>query len=213
MMAGGAAGAIFGGGARGATATGEALLGRPQARKAGAGTPRARSAPVRLTGEELAPFDVPIGDLRAAALNWYNENLVDTGLTVTNEHDGRAIRFEPAGAQKTERVGEGLLRAVPAIPEMLRTGRPLGSQPDRKGREVIRAWHRYAAAAEVGGRRHDAVLVVRERPDGTFHYSLQHYSDSAGAGSSTSQTGVNPLSRPGIRAPLEGGPGADETID
>ena len=66
MMAGGVTGLLFGGGMRGATATGEALLGRPQARKAGAGAPPApsapsaparaepRGAPAPVTGEELA---------------------------------------------------------------------------------------------------------------------------------------------------------------
>jgi len=50
MMAGGAAGAIFGGGVRGATATGQALLGRPQARESGFGTraaPSVAPSPVR----------------------------------------------------------------------------------------------------------------------------------------------------------------------
>ena len=70
MMAGGAAGAIFGGGARGATATGEALLGRPQARKSGAGAPPARSVPSAPARAEPsgtpAPVDVRGGDRRAS---------------------------------------------------------------------------------------------------------------------------------------------------
>ena len=45
MMAGGVTGLLFGGGMRGATATGEALLGRPQIRKSSAGAPRAPSVP------------------------------------------------------------------------------------------------------------------------------------------------------------------------
>ena len=214
MMAGGAAGAIFGGGVRGATATGEALLGRPQARKAGAGKPRtpsvppataradlrgtpapvddrggarptpaAEPAPIRLTGEELVPLDAAFGDLRDVAFDWYNENLVDAGVTVTNEHDGRVIRFERAGAEKTQRVGEDLLRTVPAIPEMLQTGRPLEPQPDRGRRPEIRAWHSYAATAEIGGEQRKMILTVRERRDGSFHYSLHHDVGGAGAGS------------------------------
>ena len=214
MMAGGAAGAIFGGGVRSATATGEALLGRPQTRKAGAGAPPAPSVPsasaqaepggtpapvdarggerpppptervaVRLTGEELAPFDAPRDVLRAAALRWYNENLVDTGLTVTNEHDGRVIRFEHPGARKTKTGGDDILRLVPAIPEMLRTGRLLDSRPDRKGRRETLAWHRYMVVAEVGGQKRNVTLTVRERTDGTFHYSLHRKVESTGGGS------------------------------
>ena len=165
MMAGGAAGAIFGGGVRGATATGEALLGRPQVRQAGAGAPPALPVPVRLTGEELAPFDVPIGDLRAEPRS--------TGTTKTWPIPASASPMSMTGGRFGSRAREhrkpsgsarGCCTPCPAFPMLLRTGRPLGSQPDRQGREVIRAWHRYAATPEVAGRRHVAVLVVRERP-------------------------------------------------
>ena len=203
MMAGGAAGAIFGGGVRGATATGQALLGRretpqdPQTDAVAPPPPRATEtdageAPdvpgaaadirpaIRLTGEELVSFDSSFQDLRDAALDWYNENLVDTGVTVTNEHDGRVIRFERAGAQKTKSAGEDILRLVPAVPEMLRTGRLIDTRADRKGRRETLAWHRYAALAEVGGRRRNVTLTVRERPDGTFHYSLHRKAPGVG---------------------------------
>ena len=66
---GGAAGAIFGGGVRGATATGEALLGRPQARQAGAGAPPAPSVPSAPARAEPRGTSAPVsargGDRRA----------------------------------------------------------------------------------------------------------------------------------------------------
>ena len=172
------------------------------------------AAPVRLTGEELVPFNAPFDDLRDAALDWYNDNLVDTGFTVTNEHDGRVIRFERAGARKTKSAGEGILRLVPAIPEMLRLGLPLDSRPDRKGRPEIRAWHRYAATAETGGVQQTATLTVRERPDGTFHYSLHREAESAGTGSVPGARTTGGKSQGPVTPPsLESGPDADENID
>ena len=61
MMAGGVAGAIFGGGVRAATATGEALLGRPRARKAGAGTRAAPSVAPPPASAEPRRTQVPVG--------------------------------------------------------------------------------------------------------------------------------------------------------
>ena len=71
MMAGGVTGLLFGGGVRGATATGEALLGRPQARKSGAGAPPAPSVPSAAARAEPrgapAPVDAREGDRPTSA--------------------------------------------------------------------------------------------------------------------------------------------------
>ena len=71
MMAGGVTGLLFGGGVRGATATGEALLGRPQVRKSSAGAPRAPSAPSAPAWAEPrgapAPVDAREGDRPTSA--------------------------------------------------------------------------------------------------------------------------------------------------
>ena len=57
---------------------------------------------IRLTGEELVSFDSSFQDLRDAALDWYNENLVDTGFTVTNEHDGPGDPLRARGGTQDE---------------------------------------------------------------------------------------------------------------
>lgn len=61
---------------------------------------------------------------------------------------------------------------VPAIPDLLRHATLLESSPDAFGRPAYKAFHTFAAAAELAGKRFDVILHVRETRDGTFHYSL-----------------------------------------
>ena len=63
------------------------------------------------------------------------------------------------------------------------TVRPLDTQADRRGCRDMLAWHRYVTTVEVDGQRRNVMLSVRERPDGTFHYSPHRERDGAGAGS------------------------------
>ena len=167
-------------------------------------------AAARITGTELAPLDAPFPVLRRRAEDWYNAKLVDTGATVTNVHDGRVIRFERAGAGKTNTAGEDILRMVSAIPDMLRAGRPLDTRPDRRGRSNVIAWHRYAATVDVGDQRRNVTLTVRERTDGTYHYSLHREDGDAGAGS----RGPRRIETQGQEAnrPYDSGPGAGANI-
>jgi hypothetical protein len=55
-----------------------------------------------------------------------------------------------------------ILMAVPAIPAMLAEARYLGSAPDPLHRPDIAKVHGFASTVEVGGRRLDVLLVVRE---------------------------------------------------
>jgi hypothetical protein len=55
-----------------------------------------------------------------------------------------------------------MLRAVPAIPVMLAGARYLGSAPDPLRRPDIAKVHGFASAVEIGGRRIDVLMVVRE---------------------------------------------------
>jgi Large polyvalent protein-associated domain 3 len=59
-----------------------------------------------------------------------------------------------------------MLLAVPAIPAMLAGARYLGSAHDPLHRPDIAEVHGFASAVEVGGRRIDVVMVVRENRQG-----------------------------------------------
>ena len=165
-----------------------------------------RTPVARLTGRELGREGIPLAILRGRARRWYRENLVEPGRTVVNENDGREIAFERAGARKTVVGGEELLRIVPAIPDILRRGRAVGApEPDNKGRAGT-TWHRYGGTVEVDGRPVNVLLTVRERPDGTFHYSLQHHAE-VGAGVRPLGQGVTPE---GTATSLDRAPGTAE---
>ena len=78
-------------------------------------------------------------------------------------------------------------------------------------RENVLAWHRYAATADIGGRRRNVTLTVRERPDGSFHYSLHREAESAGGGSEGPRR--NETQGHEANRPYESAPGAGENID
>lgn len=146
---------------------------------------REREPVVRLKGHELGPT-ASFQQLRAAAYRYYDENFVKAGMKVRNDQTGREISFSPVGLRRTIRVGEDLMRAIPAIPDMLRKGKLLQSEADREGRRSIKALHTFAAAVEIGDRRLDVVLIVRETKDGTYQYSLHRDRDF--------ETGARPVS-------------------
>src|SRR5262245_39843305 len=64
-----------------------------------------------------------------------------------------------------------LILAVPAIPAMLAAARYLGALAPRPPypSHVLR-YHLFAAAAEVAGRRVDALLIVQEDRQGQFYF-------------------------------------------
>jgi hypothetical protein len=88
------------------------------------------------------------------------------GHAVVNRRTGAAIGLDyERGLKNATAPGmpPALLLAVPAIPAMLAAARYLGALPPRPPYppHVLR-YHAFAARAEVGGRRVDAVLVAQE---------------------------------------------------
>jgi hypothetical protein len=102
---------------------------------------------------------------------WYRDNLV--GQTVENKATGMVIRFNARGAKKsTGRKGEDLYRVVPALREILASGRLVGTEADRKDRREVKAVHKLQAEVSLAGNTVSVIATVREMRDGTFHYDL-----------------------------------------
>jgi hypothetical protein len=74
-----------------------------------------------LKGDELGNVK-NIKELRDNAYRYYENRFVKSRLIVKNEQLGDIMFYSP-GLKKTTRVGEDLLRAIPAVPEMLKKGR------------------------------------------------------------------------------------------
>jgi hypothetical protein len=74
-----------------------------------------------------------------------------------------------------------MLLAVPAIPAMLAEARYLGSAPDPLRRPDIAKVHGFASAVEIGERRIDVVMVVRENRQGRLFLDRVEPREAAGA--------------------------------
>ena len=130
---GGAAGAIFGGGVRGATATGEALLGRPQARQAGAGAPPAPSVPSAPARAEPRGTSAPVSAR------------------------GRRRTSDYIGLRRDPELGRMLDRALDPVRARadLRTRRDIGETTPEQVEAIKAATRRdFGRAFDVTGFRH-----------------------------------------------------------
>jgi hypothetical protein len=123
----------------------------------------------RLTGDELGPA-TDLKQLQVLAKQYGFQKL--RGRVIVNRETGQAIEINRTGLKKSisGNRGSDLLRILPAIPEMLEHGRRIATVPETGKRHGIRATHIFESAAELGGKRLDTVLFVRERNDGSFFY-------------------------------------------
>lgn len=140
---------------------------------------------VILAGNELGVEFTGPDDYAAlvkAAGAWYKKNLVGKTIAMA---DGVPVTFNTRGMRETtERRGDYLLRAIPAIPEILAKGRIMpGAAGDRLG-IVKMTW--VAAKVRVADRDLNVMLSVREHTDGkSRQYSLHAL---GGVGGRFSQT-------------------------
>lgn len=177
----------------------------------------AEAEPISLTGAELGEH-ADIRSLRDAATRYFEDNL--QGRSVNNADLGKPISFDKKGKKKTIfGAGEDLLRAIPALPQLLERGKKISSEPEADPRSDVKVWHKLKASADVGGQRRDLIMTVREMRDGTFHYALNKDRDAVAGprdseipegGSSFERTAPNALeSRPGDDLNIEVGSNFD----
>lgn len=101
------------------------------------------------------------------------KNLV--GKRVRNRDDGVDIEINwqglkhDTGAQVTDKN----LVTLTKLPEMLEVAKRLRSEPDKAGRQHIKAVHTYGTRVDIDGVPYDVSLVVREHTDG--HRFYDHY--------------------------------------
>ncbi|OHC95542.1 MAG: hypothetical protein A2792_03360 [Sphingomonadales bacterium RIFCSPHIGHO2_01_FULL_65_20] len=122
---------------------------------------------------ELAASDVgadagaDIADVRSAAKNWYRANLLSKSAKTLN---GWSVSFNLRGMKKTLRGGEYLLRAVPAIRQIIEQGSLVETRPgDQTG---TKAMHLFASDVSIDGDVRRVGVFVRETPEGRYQYSL-----------------------------------------
>ena len=123
-----------------------------------------------LTGEEMGRMPknqaLRIKIMRDRAINWYRSNLA--GKTVTGS-DGAKVTFGRAGMKKsTSGKGEDLLRALPALRDLIEKG-AVRALP--QNRDEMKAYL-YAGTVQVSGEEMRLAVIVREDANGRRHYDL-----------------------------------------
>jgi len=134
----------------------------------------------RTTGKEFGPQSIKRRTLLQNLRAWYDRELVKADAEVTHQQTGLKIKFDGAGRKKMASLPDTMIRAVPAIPEILRKGRYAGPKPETKGRPGIEAWHYFVGRVEVAGNPVAVRLSVRKMANGHFLYSLDRPVDRGG---------------------------------
>jgi len=111
-----------------------------------------------------------VDELRKKASDFAKNNLA--GTAVTNIDSGLKVTITWQGLKKAvsgNTVREKLL-SVPAIPEMIKNGKFLCKEPDRKGRNTIKAVHKFTTDVDFSGEQRQGFILVRETTGGNFFY-------------------------------------------
>jgi hypothetical protein len=127
----------------------------------------AAPAKVTLKGDELGDYQ-SMKELRQKALA-HAESFI--GKKFTNAATGRSIVVPKTGVRHTIATGsDQLIKTVPAIPDLLKNGRLVKSEPDKRGDPNIIAVETYSAPIEIEGQQYHAIVKVKKYSDGRRFY-------------------------------------------
>lgn len=125
-----------------------------------------------LRGDEIGARTLDIAELRERAMAYYDQHLAPQA--VVREGFGE-VRFDGRGRRKTRATSADpdKLRLIPAIPDIIRHGRHVGSAPGRHADSAsIRRVHWFEGQVDLDGTLHTARVQVQERTDGRFYYNI-----------------------------------------
>jgi hypothetical protein len=136
----------------------------------------------RVSGHELEVAPTSYGHLIMMTARYARARLDGRSIVNRQTHVPIALTWE-RGIDQIAVPGKpvAILLAVPAIPQMLAGARYLGSAPDPQHRFDISRVHGFASAVEIGGRRLDALMVVRENRQGRLTLDRMEPYAAAGA--------------------------------
>ena len=131
------------------------------------GTGQDSKVGISLKGDELGPSkDIKV--LRQKALE-HAQSFI--GQSFTNKSTGHSVAVTQKGVKHTiSGAGEGLLRTIPAIPDLLKKAKLVSREPDKTVDRNIVAVETYSAPLHVGSEKHTAVLKVKCYLDGRRYY-------------------------------------------
>ncbi len=168
----------------------------------------------RVAADEFAPETADIKVLREASLGFYRTALQARSI-VSPDLGPISFAGRGLGDMKYASANPDKLRLVAALPDILRKGRLIKSEPERKGKANVVAYHTIAAPVQIGERMMNVEVVVEQRNDGKIYYSHFVGKDEASlrvASSPGTKTGTGQSGEaPGVTKP-EGPVGDDPYI-
>lgn len=168
----------------------------------------------RVAADEFAPETADIKVLREASLGFYRTALQARSI-VSPDLGPISFAGRGLGDMKYASANPDKLRLVAALPDILRKGRLIKSEPERKGKANVVAYHTIAAPVQIGERMMHVEVVVEQRNDGKIYYSHFVGKDEASlrvASSPGTKTGTGQSGEaPGVTKP-EGPVGDDPYI-
>ena len=124
---------------------------------------------VVLTGDEIGDANNP-HQLQRDAREYLRTNL--EGKIFRNDHLQHDVLIDNTGIEKLTRREPYIkrLQAIAGIPEMIKSGVWIRSEPDYRDRKQVKAVHRFHSIVEIGADRYDAFPVIREMLNGNNYY-------------------------------------------
>jgi len=125
----------------------------------------------QLTGEEIAPRTVDVKTLRAAARQWYKDNL--RGRSVTNLVSGWEIKFRSPNKAFSFSANPDKLRLFAALEAVITHGEIKHSNPpkDVTTEPTTRAYHWLESPVWLGGEVVTVGVTIREDANGNLYYN------------------------------------------
>ena len=153
------------------------------------------------------PFKINDDDSLASVTKQVREYAREfiVGNTYKNKETGENIKVSMAGIKHTTHGARiPLLKTISAIPNILETGKYLGSEPSNKENDHVKLVHFYGAKVDVDGEIKDIVAVVKEDNQGHRYYD--HSFERADG------EALNPYSNPGEPRQKSGNKATKESI-
>lgn len=132
--------------------------------------PEKQSSAVQFSGEELGGLDVPIKTLKVRAANYARKHFSDKIVTVASDGSQVLIPWQGIKHALTGQVHPVSALVTSKLDALIENGQRVGSFPDRKNRESIKAVHYYETPININGENSTIRIVVRETQDGKRYY-------------------------------------------
>ncbi|MFN3409044.1 MAG: class I tRNA ligase family protein [Limisphaerales bacterium] len=137
---------------------------------------------IELTGNELAGSNIK--ELRDAAWEFANKHAL-LNRSFQNAETGWNIVVRPASLEHAfTHIGAANIKAVVALPELIRTAIKLGTLHHLPPDENFKAVHLFVAATRIGGELYQVKITVKEHLDGQKLYDHQLFKRGAPDGKS-----------------------------